>query len=196
MRTLVAIALLLLGAATTARAECPDPTELSPEAIVRSRTACRPADRFLVPSVTAGALHVDGEWWTVFGGQLALVSWRHPAPFAGPSHGELTIGAAYASNDDRHLVLLEATARLSPERSAGRTFAIPYIGAAGGKNLSSDVPQAFYLAPLAGVHLAWWAGASSGHVAVSLEGQYHVPFDHFDQLRGSRLVVQAAGSWW
>jgi len=194
MRSLLVIALLL--AAAPARAGCPDPTELNADAIARSRDACRPADRFLVPSLTGGALHVDGDWWGVIGGQLALVSWRHPAPFAGPSHGELTIGAAYASKGPRHLVLLEAAARLSPERSAGRTFAIPFVGAAIGKNLSSDAPQAFYLAPLAGVHLAWWAGASSGHAAVSIEGQYHLPLDHFDRLRGGRVVLQLSGSWW
>jgi hypothetical protein len=194
MRGVLVIALMLLAA--PARAGCPDPTELTADAISRSRRACRPADRFLVPSVTAGAMHADGTWWHVLGGQLALVSWRHPAPFAGPSHGELTLGAAYAARGPRHMVFLEATARLSPERSAGRTWAIPFVGAAVGKNLSSDAPQAFYLAPLAGVHLAWWAGPSSGHVALSVEGQYHLPLDEFDRLRGGRITLQLAGSWW
>jgi hypothetical protein len=161
-----------------------------------TREVCVARDVIFMPGVQgvffAPAAYSDSPF--IGGGfQLAPQLWSHNNDNFGPSQGALFVDVSFLQSkaSDYVLALYEAGVALSLERNSSRNWLIPYFGSSLGGTLHKELPGGAYVYPSGGVHLYWHQ-----NLIFDIEGGYHFPFAHIDELRGPRAQATLRFSMW
>ena len=187
MRSLIAGSIVLFAPAAFA-----EPCKGTEEDV---SDVCMERDIFFMPGVQGLVYAPAGASEPFFGGgvQLSPLHWSHNNDRFGPSQGAVYAQVALlgSSATDGALALWEAGLSLSFERNSSRRWMIPYFGTTIGALSHATLPSAGHTYPHAGVHFYW-----HHHLVFNVEGGYHFPFSHVDDLRGPRGQVSARFSMW
>jgi hypothetical protein len=181
---------------------CPDLFEEADGAV---NDACRDADTFAAIRPQASAFSAqDGTDYYGAAFDITLVAWRHPQPYPGPSHGEITFGGTYHHAANREpMATLEGGLRFTPERSAARSWIIPFVGIRLGRTIDLEtksdaaLSERWFVLPSIGLYPFWFANTRNAWLlAMHVEAGYQVASSHDDQISGLRLSVGITGAAW
>jgi hypothetical protein len=174
----------VLGAASSARAECPT----TPDDPV-----CRPWSAILLPTAY-GAIYAPLDGGTFFGGgfEAVLLAWSDNSEAFGPSQGRIRSDVGILTSNEMgvdNIVMYRTGAQVAFERNASRSYGIPYFAADFGGLWSEATGRRWFVDAGLGMYLVHRRG-----VILDLEVTGLLPFQDPDKLGGvtSRLALSFA----
>lgn len=175
-----------MAVASEANAKCPDEHD---------EVLCEPHGGLFVPSITGNAAFPRG-LGAHYGAGLELIffTWKNPSDTPGPSDGKIRLDAALLVSErdsSRKMVPFRIGAVVSFERTATRSYLIPYFAADLGGLYESVIHTRMFADAGLGLYLL-----HTRTVSVDFEGTYMIPFSAIDELHGPKLQLTASLALW